>query len=97
MSQTDSFVILKQYIKTRPYLVPSAPYPPQLHATHLTALNAYNGAVLVVAGVCFPAPIKQSSSFERVVGARHARREVEVERDGRRPAQAVADVEEVAA
>merc|ERR1712194_564776 len=43
-----------------------------------------------------PAPIKHSSCFERVVGARHTRREVEVERDGRRPAQAIADIEQVA-
>ena len=40
--------------------------------------------------------IKQSSRFERVVGAIHARREVVVERYGRRAAQATADVEEVA-
>ena len=40
--------------------------------------------------------IKHSSCFERVVGARHTRREVEVERDGRRPAQAIADIEQVA-
>ena len=37
-----------------------------------------------------------SSRFERVVGAIHARREVVVERYGRRAAQATADVEEVA-